>query len=95
MATLVSVNVGMPQDVSWRGRTVHTGIWKRPVSGPTMVRRLNIEGDGQGDPIRIGLPKGTYIPEIAFRRAGETTRQQEGQDVSATVPSVTPALTSR
>ena len=49
MATLLSVNVGMPQDVSWRGRTVHTGIWKRPVSGPRMVRQLNIDGDGQGD----------------------------------------------
>ena len=46
------------------------------------------EGDGQGDPIRIDLPKGTYIPEIAFRRDGEpTARQQERQDVSATVPS--------
>jgi ferredoxin-NADP reductase/MOSC domain-containing protein YiiM len=49
MATLVSVNVGMPADVSWRGRTVHTGVWKRPVEGPRMVRRLNIDGDGQGD----------------------------------------------
>jgi ferredoxin-NADP reductase/MOSC domain-containing protein YiiM len=49
VATLVSVNVGMPTDVSWRGRTVHTGVWKRPVSGPRMVRRLNIDGDGQGD----------------------------------------------
>ncbi len=49
MATVLSVNVGMPKDVPWRGRTVHTGIWKRPVSGPRMVRRLNIEGDGQGD----------------------------------------------
>src|SRR4051794_2368529 len=49
MATLVSVNVGMPKDVSWRNRTVHTGIWKQPVDGPQMVRRLNIDGDGQGD----------------------------------------------
>jgi ferredoxin-NADP reductase/MOSC domain-containing protein YiiM len=49
MATLLSVNVGMPKDVSWRGRTVHTGVWKSPVSGPRMVRRLNIDGDGQGD----------------------------------------------
>ncbi|MFF0463383.1 MOSC domain-containing protein [Streptomyces mexicanus] len=49
MATLLSVNVGMPQDVSWQGRTVHTGVWKAPVQGPRMVRRLNIEGDGQGD----------------------------------------------
>ncbi|MGA8246042.1 MAG: MOSC and FAD-binding oxidoreductase domain-containing protein [Nocardioides sp.] len=49
MARLVSVNVGMPQDISWRGRTVRTGVWKRPVDGPSMVRRLNIDGDGQGD----------------------------------------------
>jgi ferredoxin-NADP reductase/MOSC domain-containing protein YiiM len=46
---LLSVNVGLPQDVSWHGRTVHTGIWKRPVDGPQQVRRLNIDGDGQGD----------------------------------------------
>ena len=46
---LLSVNVGMPQDVTWHGRTVHTGVWKRPVTGPRMVRRLNIDGDGQGD----------------------------------------------
>jgi ferredoxin-NADP reductase/MOSC domain-containing protein YiiM len=46
---LLSVNVGLPEDVPWQGRTVHTGIWKRPVPGPAMVRRLNIDGDGQGD----------------------------------------------
>src|SRR5690349_12830869 len=48
-ATLVSVNVGMPADVAWRGKTVHTGIFKDPVQGPVMVRRLNLDGDGQGD----------------------------------------------
>jgi ferredoxin-NADP reductase/MOSC domain-containing protein YiiM len=46
---LVSVNVGMPKNVQWRGKTVYTGIWKNPVEGPVMVRRLNIDGDGQGD----------------------------------------------
>src|SRR6266567_3029249 len=46
---LLSVNVGMPQDVTWHGRTVRTAVWKRPVTGPRMVRRLNVEGDGQGD----------------------------------------------
>ena len=46
---LLSVNVGMPRDVTWRGRTVHTAVWKKPVAGPRMVRRLNIDGDGQGD----------------------------------------------
>ena len=49
MARLLSVNVGMPRDIAWQGKTVHTGIWKTPVEGPSMVRRLNIEGDGQGD----------------------------------------------
>lgn len=48
-AKLLAINVGLPQDVSWHGRTVHTGVWKRPVTGPRMVRRLNIDGDGQGD----------------------------------------------
>jgi ferredoxin-NADP reductase/MOSC domain-containing protein YiiM len=46
---LVSVNVGLPKDVPWQGKTVHTGIWKEPVSGPQMVRQLNVDGDGQGD----------------------------------------------
>jgi MOSC domain-containing protein YiiM/ferredoxin-NADP reductase len=49
MGRLLSVNVGLPRDVTWQGRTVHTGIWKAPVEGRRMVRRLNIDGDGQGD----------------------------------------------
>lgn len=49
MAHLLSVNVGMPKDVPWQNRTVHTGIFKYPVDGPAMVRTLNIDGDGQGD----------------------------------------------
>jgi ferredoxin-NADP reductase/MOSC domain-containing protein YiiM len=47
--SVLSVNVGLPQDVAWHGRTVHTAVWKRPAEGPRMVRRLNIDGDGQGD----------------------------------------------
>ena len=46
---LLSVNVGLPRDVAWHGQTVRTAIWKRPVDGPNQVRRLNIDGDGQGD----------------------------------------------
>jgi ferredoxin-NADP reductase/MOSC domain-containing protein YiiM len=46
---LLSVNVGQPADVSWQGKTVYTGVWKRPVDGPVMARKLNIDGDGQGD----------------------------------------------
>ena len=47
--SLLSVNVGLPRDVAWQGRTVHTGVRKRPVHGPRHARRLNIDGDGQGD----------------------------------------------
>ena len=46
---LLSVNVGLPQDVAWQGRTVRTAVWKRPAGEPRMVRWLNIDGDGQGD----------------------------------------------
>jgi ferredoxin-NADP reductase/MOSC domain-containing protein YiiM len=46
---LLAVNVGMPRDVAWQGKTVHTGVWKQPVTGPVMARRLNLDGDGQGD----------------------------------------------
>jgi MOSC domain-containing protein YiiM len=49
VGTLRSVNVGTPKHVLWRGRSVYTGVWKAPVDGPAMVRRLNIDGDGQGD----------------------------------------------
>src|SRR6202046_1236202 len=46
---LLSVNVGLPKDVSWQGRTVFTGVFKDPVAGSRRVSRLNVEGDGQGD----------------------------------------------
>jgi MOSC domain-containing protein YiiM/ferredoxin-NADP reductase len=49
MARLLSVNVGLPRDIAWKGRTVHTGIWKDPVPGRCRVGRLNLQGDGQGD----------------------------------------------
>src|SRR5215510_4637759 len=49
MPRLLSVNVGLPRDIEWKGRTVHTGIWKEPVRGRCRVGRLNLDGDGQGD----------------------------------------------
>ena len=49
MARLLSVSVDLPRDIEWRGRTVHTGIWKEPVQGRRHVTRLNVDGDGQGD----------------------------------------------
>jgi ferredoxin-NADP reductase/MOSC domain-containing protein YiiM len=48
-ARLLSVNVGLPRDIEWKGRTVHTGIWKDPLRRRCRVGRLNLDGDGQGD----------------------------------------------
>jgi ferredoxin-NADP reductase/MOSC domain-containing protein YiiM len=48
-AKLVSVNVGLPRDITWRGQIVHTGIWKNSTPGRVMARKLNLDGDGQGD----------------------------------------------
>ena len=49
MPRLLSVNVGLPRDLSWSGERVFTSVWKEPVQGRRMVRRLNVDGDGQGD----------------------------------------------
>lgn len=49
MARLLSLNVGLPREVAWNGKTVRTAIWKLPVEGGRMARKLNIDGDGQAD----------------------------------------------
>jgi len=49
MARLLSVNVGLPRDVTWNGKTVRTAVWKSPVTGRRMVRKLDIDGDAQAD----------------------------------------------
>jgi len=49
MPRLLSVNVGLPRDVTWNGKTVRTSVWKSPVDGRRMVRRLDIDGDAQAD----------------------------------------------
>jgi ferredoxin-NADP reductase/MOSC domain-containing protein YiiM len=49
MVRLLSVNVGLPRDLTWNGKTVRTSVWKTPVTGRRMVRKLNIQGDAQGD----------------------------------------------
>ncbi|WP_028063790.1 MOSC and FAD-binding oxidoreductase domain-containing protein [Solirubrobacter soli] len=51
---LVSLNVGVPREVAWEGKTVRTAIWKAAVDGPRMVRRLNIDGDDQADRLAHG-----------------------------------------
>ncbi len=49
MAKLLSVNVGLPREIEWQGKLVRTAIWKRPVTHRVIARRLNLDGDGQGD----------------------------------------------
>ncbi len=58
---LISVNVGLPREVAWRGRTVRTSIWKTPVEGPVQVTALNLAGDAQSDlSVHGGLEKAVY-----------------------------------
>lgn len=62
---LISVNVGMPREVSWRGETVFTGIFKSPVAGPVTLRTLNLDGDGQADlSVHGGFSKAVYLYPI-------------------------------
>src|SRR6201996_4502634 len=49
MSRLLSINVGLPRDIERQGKTVHTAVWKSPVQGRRVARRLNIDDDGQGD----------------------------------------------
>ena len=49
MPRLLSLNVGLPRNVTWNGKTVRTAVWKSPVTGRRMVRKLDIDGDAQAD----------------------------------------------
>ena len=49
MARLLSVNVGLPREITWRGQTIFMPVWKESVQGRRLVRWLNIDGDAQGD----------------------------------------------
>jgi MOSC domain-containing protein YiiM len=59
---IVSINVGLPREVSWRGKTVSTGIFKSPFEGPVKLRTLNLDGDGQADlSVHGGTNKAAYL----------------------------------
>lgn len=59
---LISVNVGLPREVTWKGKTVRTGIFKEPVNDWVMVRSLNLDGDGQADlTVHGGADKAVYV----------------------------------
>jgi ferredoxin-NADP reductase/MOSC domain-containing protein YiiM/ferredoxin len=74
---LVSVNVGLPADVEWQGKVVHTAVWKRPVAGRVMARRLNLDGDGQGDLAgHGGEHRAVMVYQLASYRYWETQLQR-------------------
>jgi MOSC domain-containing protein YiiM len=70
---LLSVNVGLPREVEWRGRKVRTSIWKSPKKGKVQVARLNLAGDAQSDlSVHGGADKAVYAypaEHYAFWRA--------------------------
>lgn len=77
MAKLVSVNVGLPRDVQWSGRTVFTGIWKTSVAGSRMARKLNVDGDGQGDlKGHGGENRAVYVYQLSSYRHWEAELQR-------------------
>jgi MOSC domain-containing protein YiiM len=58
---ILSVNVGLPREVTWQGKLVTTGIFKEPVKGPVMLRTLNLNGDQQADlTVHGGVDKAVY-----------------------------------
>ncbi|MGH3869490.1 MAG: MOSC domain-containing protein [Pseudonocardiaceae bacterium] len=67
---LLSLNVGVPKHVPWHGKTVYTGIVKYPVDGPRMVRKLNIDGDSQGDLNGHGAEAEVTQPRVTCFRVG-------------------------
>src|SRR5689334_22735846 len=79
MARLISVNVGLPRDIAWKGRTVHTAIWKDPVPGRCRVGTLNLEGDGQGDLTgHGGEQRAVYVYQLESYRYWEKHLQRTG-----------------
>ena len=69
---LLSLNVGVPRDVKWEGKTVRTAIWKEPVTGSRMVRRINIDGDDQADrAAHGGEHRAVYVYQIGSYRYWE------------------------
>ena len=79
---VVSVNVGVPREVLWKGMTVQTGVFKQPVEGPVRISKLNLAGDSQVDlTVHGGEEKAVYaypaehyaywrqeLPEVPFSR---------------------------
>ena len=58
---VVSVNVGLPREVIWKGTRIQTGIFKDPVDRPVTISKLNLAGDRQADlTVHGGAEKAVY-----------------------------------
>jgi MOSC domain-containing protein YiiM len=76
---IVSLNVGMPQELRWHGHTVETGIFKEPVAGRVALRKLNLDGDGQADlTVHGGEHKAVYCYAVEHY---EYWKKQLGRDL--------------
>src|SRR6267378_3231404 len=63
---LVSLNVGLPREVTWRGAKTTTAIYKQPVAGRVALRTLNLDGDRQADlTVHGGEHKAVYCYPLA------------------------------
>jgi MOSC domain-containing protein YiiM len=79
-AKLVSVNVGLPREVTWRGVNVSTGIFKQPVTGRIALRRLDLDGDRQADlSVHGGADKAVYCYPLAHYE--DWKRELPGRDL--------------
>jgi MOSC domain-containing protein YiiM len=59
---LLSVNVGLPREIEWKGKVVRTSIFKEPVPGRVRVAQLNLQGDQQSDlSVHGGIDKAVYV----------------------------------
>jgi ferredoxin-NADP reductase/MOSC domain-containing protein YiiM/ferredoxin len=75
---LLSLNVGLPREVAWEGKTVRTAIWKAAVDGPRMVRRINIDGDDQADRLAHGGEhRAVFVYQIDSYRYWERELQRD------------------
>jgi MOSC domain-containing protein YiiM len=80
MPRLLSVNVGLPRDVTWNGKTVRSAIWKSPVEGRRMARKLDIDGDAQGDQCAGALMfrDAKLLPTLHVKAAPASFEQSSG-----------------
>ena len=76
---LSSVNVGPPREITRRGKTVQTSVWKDTVQGRRLVRRLKIDGDAQGDLAQGCVPRDAGTPTtLAYRASASAVLRLPG-----------------